>query len=63
VSPLERLLAEAVPDGTFGGARTLTRHQPTQPARRGPDPLAAEHYAALADAIGCRRRTPAPARR
>jgi hypothetical protein len=47
VSPMERLLAEAIPDGTFGGARTLTRHQPTQPART-PDPQAAEHYAELA---------------
>lgn len=60
MSPLERLLAETVPDGTFGGARTLRRHQPKQPAR-GPDPKAAEHYAALADAIGCRRRRPAAA--
>jgi hypothetical protein len=59
VSPMERLLAESVPDGTFGGARTLTRHQPKTPART-PDPQAAEHYAALAEAIGCRRRTPAP---
>lgn len=47
MSPLERLLAEAVPDGTFGGARTLRRHQPKQPARQ-PDPKAAEHYAELA---------------
>ncbi|MET9956668.1 hypothetical protein ABZ135_34690 [Streptomyces sp. NPDC006339] len=52
MSPLDRLLAEAVPDGTFGGARTKTKRKP------GPDPKAAEHRAALEAAIR-RPRTPA----
>jgi hypothetical protein len=46
MSPIERLLAEAVPDGTFGGARTR------EPKRKpGPDPRAAEHRAALEAAL------------
>lgn len=52
------LLAEAVPDGTFGGARTLRRDRPKNPPRK-PDPRAAEHYAELAEAIS-RRRSPRP---
>jgi hypothetical protein len=46
VTQLERLLAEGVPDGTFGGARTR------EPKRKpGPDPRAAEHRAALEAAL------------
>ncbi|MFE9886831.1 hypothetical protein [Streptomyces scopuliridis] len=47
---LERLLAEGVPDGTFGGARTL-RSSKAKPKPAGPDPRAAEHRAALEAAI------------
>lgn len=51
MSPLERLLAEGVPDGTFGGARTK------KPKRKpGPDPRAAEHRAALEAALRQPRR-------
>lgn len=42
---LDLLLAETVPDGTFGGARTPTRDK--KPPKRGPDPLAAQHRAEL----------------
>lgn len=42
---LDPLLAETVPDGTFGGARTLRRDE--KPRKRGPDPLAARHRADL----------------
>lgn len=48
VSPedLERLAAEAIPDGRFGGPR------PPAPERRPPpDPFAAEHRIALEDAL------------
>ncbi|MFF9088614.1 hypothetical protein ACF1BE_19720 [Streptomyces sp. NPDC014991] len=41
------LLAEAVPDGTFGGARPRRGEEP----RRGPDPDAARHLAELAAAV------------
>jgi hypothetical protein len=40
------LLAETVPDGTFGGARTLREQR-----RNGPDPDAARHLAELARAV------------
>ncbi|WP_330349736.1 hypothetical protein [Streptomyces sp. NBC_00582] len=40
------LLAEAVPDGTFGGARTRREQQ-----RSGPDPDAARHWAELGRAV------------
>lgn len=46
MSPLERLLAEAVPDGTFGGPRQARDHM--QPP---PDPLAAEHCRELLAAL------------
>jgi hypothetical protein len=60
---LEELLAEAIPDGTFGGPRD------TPPApRRAPPPIsparAAAHLAELTAAVHPRRRTtttPAPA--
>lgn len=42
---LDPLLAETVPDGTFGGARTRRREQ--KPSKRVPDPLAAQHRADL----------------
>jgi len=62
MTPLERLLAEAIPDGTFGGPR----HTPTAPdpplVRETPraDPNAAAHFAELAAAIDKRtgRRKP-----
>jgi hypothetical protein len=41
------LLAETVPDGTFGGARPRRARERT-PQRRGPDPDAARHLAELA---------------
>lgn len=40
------LLSEAVPDGTFGGARTLREEK-----RLGPDPDAARHLADLTAAV------------
>ncbi|MFM9464814.1 hypothetical protein ACKI1K_18415 [Streptomyces scabiei] len=40
------LLAETVPDGTFGGARTAREQR-----RVGPDPDAARHFAALTAAV------------
>jgi tellurite resistance protein len=40
------LLAETVPDGTFGGARTLREQR-----RLGPDPDAARHLADLTAAV------------
>lgn len=33
MTPLERLLAEGIPDGTFGGARPLRPDPPTATAR------------------------------
>lgn len=47
------LLAETVPDGTFGGARPRRAGIPPRTAqqlaaRRGPDPDAAKHLAELA---------------
>ncbi|MGW2708664.1 hypothetical protein ACWC4J_06680 [Streptomyces sp. NPDC001356] len=41
------LLAEAIPDGTFGGARPRRGEQP----QRGPDPDAARHWAELGAAV------------
>ncbi|PJN00831.1 hypothetical protein CG740_23285 [Streptomyces sp. CB01201] len=52
MTPLERLMAEGVPDGTFGASR------PAQPRRKALQPprwTAAEqaaHYAELAAALG-----------
>lgn len=53
---LAALLAEAVPDGTFGGARSPRPRRGTKPAPTTPDPRAAEHRAALEAAIHRRRR-------
>lgn len=54
MSPLERLLAEELPTGTFGDARPAKSQQPdgrkvSRP--RGPDPLAAQHRADLEAAL------------
>lgn len=49
MSPLERLLAEAVPTGTFGEAQPTTARS-TEPRRWTPAEQAA-HYAALAEGI------------
>lgn len=46
MSPLERLLLEAVPDGRFGGPRQARDHM--QPP---PDPLASEHCRVLLAAL------------
>ncbi|WP_381801061.1 hypothetical protein [Streptomyces niveus] len=54
---LAALLAEAVPDGTFGGARTLRSVRGGQPKTRKPDPNAAQHRAALEAAIRRPKRT------
>lgn len=48
---LAALLAEAVPDGTFGGARALQPRRRARPAAKVPDPRAAEHRAVLEEAI------------
>jgi hypothetical protein len=53
------LLAEAVPDGTFGGARPLRVVRGIKPAPKQPDPRAAEHRAALEAAIRRPRRNAA----
>lgn len=48
MSPLDRLLAEAVPTGTFGDSQpTTTRSEP----RRWTPAEQAAHYAALAEGI------------
>jgi hypothetical protein len=54
---LAALLAEAVPDGTFGGARTLRAVRGGKPKTRDPDPQAAQHRADLEAAIRRPRRT------
>ncbi|SFK74514.1 hypothetical protein [Streptomyces pini] len=41
---VDRLLAETIPDGTFGGRRPTRRKRPV---RGRPDPRAAAHRAAL----------------
>lgn len=51
MSPLDRLLAEAVPDGTFGGARQLRTRKPEPAAPRTSPAEAARHLAELAAAI------------
>ncbi|MEV0779222.1 hypothetical protein [Streptomyces sp. NPDC050428] len=51
---LAALLAESIPDGTFGGARTL---RAVKPKPRGPDPKAAAHRADLEAAIRRPKRT------
>lgn len=59
MSPMERLLAEEWPDGTFGGPRPATaRYRPRH------DPAAAQHQAVLAAALdGTEWHQPIPARR
>lgn len=51
MSPLERLLAEELPTGTFGASRPA--QTPSRASRRptGPDPRAAEHRAELEAAL------------
>ncbi|MFD3520469.1 hypothetical protein [Streptomyces sp. NPDC058653] len=56
---LAALLAESIPDGTFGGARTLRSVRGGKPETCGPDPNAAQHRAALEAAIRRPRRTAA----
>lgn len=54
---VDPLLAETVPDGTFGGARPRTGRGIVRPV---PDPNAAQHFAELAAevaAIDAARRT------
>lgn len=51
MTALERLLAEGIPDGTFGGPRP-TRAPPTAQSKRpDPDPDAARHVAELLEAL------------
>ncbi|GAA0453902.1 hypothetical protein GCM10009544_15830 [Streptomyces stramineus] len=52
MSPLERLLAEELPTGTFGASRPPTQG-PSRDSQRptGPDPRAAEHRAELEAAL------------
>lgn len=47
MTPLERLLAEAIPTGGFGDARTRTPAAEPELAEVVPDPAAAAHRAAL----------------
>lgn len=54
MTPLDRLLAEAIPDGTFGGTRTP--RPAAQPTRREPDPQAAAHVRDLLAALDQRPR-------
>lgn len=52
MTALERLLLEAVPDGTFGGARPSPKERRRAAvAEPGPDPLAAEHCRELLAAL------------
>ncbi|MFD4921187.1 hypothetical protein ACFWNE_07685 [Streptomyces goshikiensis] len=59
MSPLEALLAEQWPDGTFGGPLPATaRYRPRH------DPASAQHHADLAAALnGTEWHQPIPARR
>lgn len=50
MTPLDRLLAEAIPDGTFGGSRPTTRHPQPTPHLWTPDQQQA-HYAELDAAL------------
>lgn len=52
MTPLDRLLAEEIPDGSFGGARPL-RPSAAHPICRDPqpDPQAADHVADLLAAL------------
>ncbi|MDJ0342218.1 hypothetical protein QMK19_03330 [Streptomyces sp. H10-C2] len=59
MTPLDRLLAESIPDGTFGGARTPAA-RPSAPRRATTALEAAAHYRALEAALDERAR---PARR
>ena len=53
-SPLERLLAESIPTGTFGHARPKpTRHREAQSTRSAPNEQA-RRWAALEAALGGR---------
>lgn len=59
MTPLQRLLAEELPDGTFGGARSLEpAAHPTRRDPKTPDPQAAQHRRDLLAALDQR-----PARR
>lgn len=59
LSPLERLLAEAIPTGTFGYARLTRRHE--TPRRTYTDVEQARHRAALVAEMSRReRRGPKP---
>lgn len=49
MSALERLLAEAIPDGTFGGSRLAGA--PSRARREVTPAEAARHYAALVAAV------------
>lgn len=54
---LAALIAESVPDGTFGGSRQPRRlRSVAKPEPKKPDPRAAEHRAALEAAIRRPRR-------
>ncbi|MFC9821419.1 hypothetical protein ACFWG6_31065 [Streptomyces erythrochromogenes] len=53
MSPMERLLAEEWPDGTFGGPRPADPAPAPTPCH---DEAAAQHYADLAAAVYRRRR-------
>lgn len=56
MTALDRLMAEAIPDGTFGGARQpKPRRLPATPPAD-----AARHLAELADAIGAPHLTAVP---
>ncbi|MCT9092910.1 hypothetical protein N4G70_29155 [Streptomyces sp. ASQP_92] len=56
MTPLERLMAEGVPDGTFGASRPAQARLKAKRAPTGPDPRAAEHRAALLAAISRKHR-------
>lgn len=51
MSPLEHLLAEELPTGTFGASRPTQGPSRSPAGRTGSDPRAAEHRAALEAAL------------
>lgn len=51
MSPLERLLAEELPTGTFGASRPAQTPSRASQCPTGPDPRAAEHRAELEAAL------------
>lgn len=51
MTPLERLLAEELPTGSFGGPRELPTPEPMPVREAGPDPDAAAHRDALLAAL------------